>query len=56
MGYAHVRHGQVLEGAGAVSIAAVLAGEVGTLPRPAVAIASGGNIDPERFRAVLAAC
>jgi threonine dehydratase len=56
MAYAHAQHGQVLEGAGAVALAAVRSGRVGTLPRPAVAIASGGNIDPERFRAALAAC
>jgi threonine dehydratase len=56
MAYAHARHRQMLEGAGAVAIAAVLASRAGSLPRPAVAIASGGNIDPERFRAVLAAC
>ncbi len=56
MAYAHAHHGQMLEGAGAVSIAAVLSGQMGTLPRPAVAIASGGNIDPDRFRAAVAAC
>ena len=55
MAYAHAHHGQILEGAGAVAIAAVLSGEVEALPRPAVAIASGGNIDPDRFWAVIGA-
>ena len=50
--YAHWQHAQVLEGAGAVALALVLAGR-GTFDRPAVAIATGGNIDPERFRAVI---
>jgi len=50
--YAHAEHGQVLEGAGAVALALVLAGRI-TLERPAVVLATGGNIDPERFRSVL---
>jgi threonine dehydratase len=52
--YAHARHGQVLEGAGAVALAAVLAGRL-ALERPALALATGGNIDPERLAAILAA-
>jgi len=50
--YAHTHHRQVLEGAGAVALAAVLSGRL-TLARPAVALATGGNIDPERLQAVL---
>jgi threonine dehydratase len=42
----------VLEGAGAVALALVRAGRI-TFERPAVVLATGGNIDPERFRAVL---
>jgi threonine dehydratase len=50
--YAQSHHAQVLEGAGAVALALVLAGR-GTFDRPAVALATGGNIDPERFQAVI---
>lgn len=43
--YAWYRHGQKIEGSAAVSLAAVLCGI--PIPRPAVAIISGGNIQPE---------
>jgi threonine dehydratase len=42
--YAWQKHHQVVEGSGAVSLAALLFEKV--RPRPAVAIISGGNIDP----------
>jgi threonine dehydratase len=51
--HAYAQHGQVLEGAGAVALAAVLSG--GPFPRPAIALATGGNIDRARFEAVLSA-
>jgi threonine dehydratase len=49
--YAWRQHGQVIEGSGAVSLAAALyhAG----IPRPAVLIVSGGNIQPETHAALL---
>lgn len=51
--YAHAVEGQTLEGAGAVAIGALLSSKV--VPRgPAVAILSGGNIDPESHRRILA--
>jgi threonine dehydratase len=43
--YAWERHGQAIEGSGAVGLAAVLAGK--TQARPALAVVSGGNIQPE---------
>jgi threonine dehydratase len=52
--YAHARHGQVLEGAGAVALAAVLGGGL-SFARPAIALATGGNIDPDKWSAVVRA-
>jgi len=50
--YAHAVEGETLEGAGAVAIGALLSGKV--VPRgPAVAILSGGNIDPALHRRIL---
>jgi threonine dehydratase len=43
--YAWANHAQVVEGAGAVCLAAVLSGKVKA--RPVVAVVSGGNIQPE---------
>jgi threonine dehydratase len=42
----------ISEGAGALSLAAALTGEAGN--GPIVAIVSGGNIDLEKFRELLA--
>jgi threonine dehydratase len=50
--HAAVAEGQVVEGAGAVGIAALLAGKV-KVDGPTALILSGGNIDPERHRAIL---
>ncbi|MBV9736315.1 MAG: hydroxyectoine utilization dehydratase EutB [Acidisphaera sp.] len=50
--HAHAAEQQVVEGAGAVAIAALLAGKV--TPRgPAVLVVSGGNIDPALHRRIL---
>ena len=43
----------VVEPGGAVALAAVLAGKVAAAGRTVVAVLSGGNVDPEVFRAVL---
>jgi threonine dehydratase len=43
--YAWVKYAEIVEGAGAVCLAAVLSGKV--KGRPAVAVVSGGNIQPE---------
>lgn len=43
-------HGQVVEGAGAVGVAAILAGRIGIDDGPTVAIVSGGNIDYETLQ------
>lgn len=45
IGYAWRRYQQRIEGAAAVSLAAILSGKIST--RPALAIISGGNIQPE---------
>lgn len=37
-----------VEPSGAVSVAAILAGRIGT-PGPTVAVLSGGNVDPDVF-------
>ncbi len=49
--YAWKRHGQVIEGSGAVTLAAVR--KHPEIPRPAVVIVSGGNIQPEIHAALL---
>lgn len=49
--YAWKTHGQVVEGAGAVGLAAVLSGKV--RERPVVVVISGGNLDPETHAEVL---
>lgn len=43
--YAWEKHGQRIEGAGAVGLAAVLSGRIER--RPAITVVSGGNIQPE---------
>jgi len=45
--------GEVVEGSGAVGLAAVLGGQVDTSDRITAAIVTGGNIDPERLAEVL---
>ncbi len=55
---AGIRHaaeaeGEIVEGAGAVGIAAILAGKV-VLSGPTVVIVSGGNIDPKKHHAIVA--
>lgn len=51
--YAYEAEGEVVEGAGAVGIAALLAGRV--RPHgPCVAVLSGRNIDPQRHQAIVA--
>jgi threonine dehydratase len=47
--------GVMAEGAGAVGVAALLAARFGALPFPIAVIVSGGNIDPERHAAIVAA-
>ena len=49
--FAHLK--LVVEPGGAVALAALLAGRVETAGRTVVAVLSGGNVDPETFRAVL---
>lgn len=49
MRHLHRAAGLVVEPSGATALAAVLAGHV-TSTRPVVAIASGGNVDPELFQ------
>ena len=43
----------VVEGAGAVGVAAVLAGGIDLRGRRAAIVLSGGNIDPDRLRAIM---
>ena len=51
--YAYHKHGQVLEGSGAVGIAAALNGRVPKDGRTAVLV-TGGNIDPEKHQRICA--
>jgi threonine dehydratase len=46
------RHGRMIEGAGALPVAALLHSPARWAGRTVVLVASGGNISPERFRAV----
>ncbi len=46
-------HGEVVEGSGAVGLAAVLAGKARTDDRVTATVVSGGNIDPARLEEVL---
>ncbi|WP_312794552.1 hydroxyectoine utilization dehydratase EutB [Tianweitania sp.] len=50
--HAFLTKGEVVEGAGAVGIAAILAGKV-SLHGPTAIIVSGGNIDPARHTAIM---
>ncbi len=51
--YTYRAHGQVIEGAAAVSLAAVAAGRIEPI-EPTVAMVTGGNIDPDRHQALVA--
>lgn len=52
LAFVHARHGRMIEGAGALPFAALLAAAALRKGRTAVAVASGGNIAVERFRAL----
>lgn len=47
--------GLVVEGSGAVGVAALLAGALGRLSGPVAVVVSGGNIDPARHAEIVAA-
>lgn len=49
----HRETGEIVEGSGAVGLAAVMSGLVRTDDVPTAAIVSGGNIDPDKLQAVL---
>jgi threonine dehydratase len=49
----HKAHGRIVEGAGAVALAGVLTEPGRFAGRNVVCVVSGGNIDPERFRAII---
>ena len=49
-----LHEGVIAEGSGAVTVAALLEGAAGVVRGPAVAIVSGGNIDLERHRDIVA--
>jgi len=52
--YAYRVHGEVVEGAGAVGLAALLAGKVNCAGHVTGLLVSGGNLDPDRRAAILA--
>jgi threonine dehydratase len=49
----HEAHGRSVEGAGAVALAGLLSNPGRFAGRNVVCVVSGGNIDPERFRAII---
>jgi threonine dehydratase len=53
MAYAYRTHGEVIEGAGAVGLAALLAGKVACAGRVVGLLVSGGNVDSERHAEIL---
>jgi len=53
MAYAYHVHGEVIEGAGAVGLAALLAGAVACQGRVVGVLVSGGNVDPERLEGIV---
>ncbi|MCF3639677.1 hydroxyectoine utilization dehydratase EutB, partial [Rhizobium sp. TRM95111] len=53
MRHAYLEEREVIEGAAAVGIAALLAGRLGTLDGPVVAILSGRNVDMNLHRRVV---
>ncbi len=52
--YVYRVHGEVIEGAGAVGLAVLLAGKVAYPGRVVGVLVSGGNVDPDRHAAILA--
>ncbi|TWH04357.1 threonine dehydratase [Ochrobactrum sp. J50] len=52
IGHAATQEGEIIEGAGAVGIGALLSGRIKPTG-PTVVIVSGGNIDPEQHRAIV---
>ena len=54
IGWLATHEGVVAEGSGAVTVAALLEGAAGEVRGPVVAIVSGGNIDAERHRRIVA--
>lgn len=53
MRFGFLQERQVLEGAAAVGIAALLEGALPEMEGPTAVVCSGGNIDPERFLAII---
>lgn len=51
----HREEGLVVEGSGAVGVAALVTGALGEVPKPCVIVVSGRNIDPVRHSEVIAA-
>ena len=51
--FMHREHHQVIEGAGAVGIAALLSGKAKPAGRPTGVVISGGNIDEEKLKEIL---
>ena len=52
--FLHREHHQVVEGAGAVCVAALLAGKVDVRGRKTAVVISGGNIDEDKLKGILA--
>ena len=52
--YLHREHHQIVEGAGAVGVAALLAGKINLRGRKTGIVISGGNIDEEKLKKILA--
>ena len=52
MALVHEHHGRMVEGAGALPFAALLHSPAKWRNRTVVAVVSGGNVSPERFRAI----
>ncbi len=52
----HREHHQVVEGAGAVGVAALLSGRLSSWGRKVGVVISGGNIDHERLEGILKTC
>jgi len=55
MGLIFAAHGRIVEGAGALPLAALLQAPAARAGRAVVLVASGGNIAPERFREITGA-
>ncbi|HUT08714.1 MAG TPA: pyridoxal-phosphate dependent enzyme [Candidatus Latescibacteria bacterium] len=53
MAFVHEHHGRMVEGAGALPLAALLHSPAKWRDRTVVAVVSGGNVSPERFRAIV---